>query len=156
MLLTRVARLEAAYDRLEGDVALVGALVGTNGPAAPEEPFSPLYDDVEAWVTGFFAPVFGRRLGGSTNWCASWWEHAEAIVRLEAMWRSWEVLRGDPGTGMGVWLRDYLEPQRLVLMGDSGPFHGCHESTHSAAPELPIIPAPEGHWVTDSTRKAPV
>lgn len=152
-LLERVSRLEAACDRLEGYDQAVAL---GNGAGPVPEPAEPLYGDVESWVTGFFAPVFARRMGGTTNWCASWWEHAEAILRLEALWRSWEVLRREPGTGMGVWLRDFLEPQRLVLMGDSGPFHGCQESTHSGAPELPVKPAPAGHWGNATRKAAPV
>lgn len=155
-VLVRLSRLEAAYDRLEDDSAGLAALAAPNGSTPAPEPAEPLYGDVEAWVTGFFGPVFARRMGGATNWCASWWEHAEAILRLEALWRSWEVLRRDPGTGMGVWLRDFLEPQRLVLMGDSGPFHGCQETVHSGAPELPVNAAPAGHWGTDTRKVAPV
>jgi hypothetical protein len=36
------------------------------------------------------------------RWCARWWEHAEAISRLEAPWKVFETLRQDPGTGAAV------------------------------------------------------
>src|SRR2546421_9688492 len=100
----RLARLESSYEALEEALALpspTGAPVGAESSAASPEP---LYPNVEAWVAGWFAPTFARRLG-TTRWCAQWWLHAEAIVRLEALWRSWETLRLDPNLGMATWLR---------------------------------------------------
>ena len=44
------------------------------------------------WVREVFAPVFARSIGGPVKWCAQWWAHGEAVLRLEALWRSWEVL----------------------------------------------------------------
>src|SRR5437899_2485751 len=119
----RLTRLESSYEALEEALALPSPAASgsmTAGAAAPE----PLYSNVEAWVAGWFAPTFARRLG-TARWCAQWWLHAEAIVRLEALWRSWEALRLDPTLGMATWLRDHLDPQRAVLMGDSGPFQAC-------------------------------
>jgi hypothetical protein len=143
----RLARLESSYEALEEALALPSST--TNGSTAaspsPELVPEPLYPNVEAWVTGWFAPTFARRLGTS-RWCARWWLHAEAIVRLEALWRSWETLRLDPNLGMATWLRDHLDPQRQVLMGDSGPFQACEAGEHNPPPELPVIPAPAGYW----------
>ena len=33
-------------------------------------------------------------------WAASWWEYAEAAIRLEILWRAWKKLRQDPSTDM--------------------------------------------------------
>lgn len=138
----RVGGLETRYRALEG------ALEGLNGPEAgdgangaakaQEAALDPFYGSLAAWVEGFFAPTFARRLGGHTHWCSRWWDHAEALLRLEALWRSWEFLRLDPTTGMGVWLRDFLEPQRLVLMSGDGPFAACDADAHQPPPELPV------------------
>ncbi|MCA1832884.1 MAG: DUF4913 domain-containing protein [Actinobacteria bacterium] len=137
----RLSRLESSYEALEETLALP-APTGAESTAAPPEP---LYPIVEAWVTGWFAPTFARRLG-TTRWCAQWWLHAEAIVRLEALWRSWETLRLDSNLGMATWLRDHLAPQRQVLMSENGPFQACEGTEHNPPPELPVLPAPAGYW----------
>jgi hypothetical protein len=141
----RLSRLESSYEALEEALALPSptAAAAKSSTATPE----PLYPNVEAWVAGWFAPTFARRLG-TTRWCAQWWRHAEAIVRLEALWRSWETLRLDATMGMATWLRDHLDPQRQVLMGDSGPFQACEGAEHNPPPELPVMPAPAGYWPT--------
>ena len=38
------------------------------------------------------------------------------------------------------------DPQRRVLMGDSGPFQACEAGEHNPPPELPVIAAPAGYW----------
>src|SRR5664280_1675862 len=59
-------------------------------PPAPPTPQPPQYTLTE-WVEHIYANTFIRRLGQTQRWCASWWAHAEAIVRLEALWRTWEA-----------------------------------------------------------------
>lgn len=143
----RLARLESSYEALEDALALPSPAPGVTPGGTGGAEGEPLYPNVEAWVAGWFAPTFARRLG-TVRWCAAWWRHAEAIVRLEALWRSWEALRHDPELGMGTWLRDHLDPQRAVLMGDGGPFQACEGAEHNPAPELPHTPAPAGYWPT--------
>lgn len=62
---------------------------------------------------------------GGATWCPQWWKHAEAISRLEALWRAWEFLRLDGTTGMGVWWRDNTDHHMSVLLSTDGPFKGC-------------------------------
>jgi Domain of unknown function (DUF4913) len=114
----------------------------TPGQDAPE----PLYPGVESWVTGQFLPVYRRPLGGEYRWCRRWWEHAEAIIRLTALWHSWEALRLEPGTGMASWLRDHLDHQMPVLMGRAGPFAMCSEDEHIQPREARARLAPPGWW----------
>ena len=57
-----------------------------------------------------------------TFWSPRWWASAEAIARLEALWRAWEHLRLDPSTGPSVWWRDHADPHMSVLMSSVGPF----------------------------------
>jgi len=92
------------------------------------------YSSVDVFVREFLAPVYRRSLeGGRTRtWCPQWWRHAEAITRLDALWRAWEHLRLDPATGMSVWLRDHADHHMAVLMDPDGPFKGCApEKGHS-------------------------
>jgi len=106
----------------------------------------PVYDSVEAWVTGQFLPMFRRPLGGEYRWCRQWWQHAEAITRLTALWHSWEALRLEPGTGMAIWLRDHLDHQLTVLLGRAGPFAQCSEDEHIQPREARTENAPPGWW----------
>jgi hypothetical protein len=109
-------------------------------------PPRPLYDSVEDWVTGLFLPIFRRPLGGEYRWCREWWQHAEAITRLTALWHSWEALRLQPGTGMASWLRDHLDHHIPALMGRSGPFAQCSEDQHIDPRQAKTAYAPPGWW----------
>src|SRR5260370_36612311 len=84
-------------------------------PAAANQtpPPHPMCRSVEEWSPRQFLPTFRRPLGGEYRWCRDWWRHAEAIIRLTALWHSWEALRLQPGTGMATWLRDHLDHQLL-------------------------------------------
>lgn len=130
-LAVRVAELEVRVAQLSNEVADVTSLMTDDpirGAAAP----SPRYHGLDDWVQEYFAPTFGRPIGGEIRWCTQWQEHAEAITRLEALWRSWEVLRLDPAMGMVTWLTNYLDPQLTVLLGRSGPFSPCSRDRHEA------------------------
>jgi len=65
------------------------------------------------------------------RWCPQWWAHAEALSRLEALWRTWEAARLDPLQGIAVWYRDFCDPQLLVLFSPAGPFAQCTAERHS-------------------------
>lgn len=84
------------------------------------------YDDVAEFVAAFLAPAYRRSLDGRTRtWCPAWWKHAEAISRLEALWRAWEYLRREPALGMSTWWRDHADPHMAVLLSAEGPFRHC-------------------------------
>ena len=113
---------------------------------APDDTPPPLYyGSVDEFVRDFLVPVFSRQVGdrAARRWSAEWWRNPEAIVRLEALWRSWEHLRLDPATGMSVWLRDHADHHLGVLWDTEGPFA---KSTHQARPgePLPYASPPEG------------
>ena len=110
------------------------------------EPPQPVYTVVEDWVNGYFLPMFRRTLGGEYRWCAQWWQHGEAISRITSLWHSWEVLRLQPGTGIGVWYRDHLDHQLPILMGARGPFYQCSETTHREPHEAAAAEAPGDWW----------
>lgn len=92
--------------------------------------------------------MYRRSLSANTTtWCAQWWRHAEAIARLEALWRSWEHLRLDPTTGMSVWLRDHLDHHMTILLSADGPFKGCKCDEHSQRMKtLPLTQPPTGFF----------
>lgn len=112
------------------------------------EGLEPYCSSVEEWVGQVFAPTYARRMTPTFRWCPQWWRHPEAIVRLEALWRSWEALRLDPLLGMASWLRDHLDSQLPQLTGPAGPFADCDPHRHFPPEDdaLPVDPAPPGWW----------
>lgn len=122
-------------------------------PQRPPEPTPPplFYPTLDRFVAEQLAPLFRRPLGSGRTWCPQWWRHAEGILRLEALWRSWEHLRHEPALGMSVWLRDHADVHMAVLLDADGPFHGCHpEKGHNAGrlDPLPVQPPPVGLFPT--------
>ncbi|MGH3126175.1 MAG: DUF4913 domain-containing protein [Streptosporangiaceae bacterium] len=111
-----------------------------------DEVTEPLYPSVQDWVTKLFLPMYRRPLGGEWRWCGQWWRHAEAIMRLTALWHSWEAMRLQPGTGTANWLRDHLDHQLPVLLGRNGPFAQCSEDEHIDPRIASADPWPPGWW----------
>jgi Domain of unknown function (DUF4913) len=154
-----LATLRAQLRELRDEVdVLAGLVADTMHPTAAEERASEQRAAAQApelelrhptladWVSEFFAPTFCRSISPSVRWCARWWDHAEAISRLEALWRCWEVLRLQRWEGAAVWYRDFLDPQLAVLLDPAGPFAQCTPDRHSPIKALPTVPAPAGWW----------
>lgn len=104
------------------------------------------YGSVDEFVREFVCPTFRRNVGeqgrAEYRWSARWWESAEAIIRLEAMWRAWEHLRLDPATGISVWLRDHADHHLGVLMSPTGPWALSRDTARPDEP-LPYEAPPE-------------
>lgn len=139
--------------RVRATVATLAELVPTDDaddaevaePAAEDAPPPLYYGSVDEFVRDFLVPVFSRQVGdrAARRWSAEWWRNPEAIVRLEALWRSWEHLRLDPATGMSVWLRDHADHHLGILWDTDGPFAKSTDSARPGEP-LPYSPPPEG------------
>ena len=131
----RVLALAARVVELEGVVHRAGDPTGPRVDADPsgaaEAPAAavvkpPKYKALAEFVNEEFSPRYTRRrLGGRWRWCPQWWEHAEAVSRLDALHRAWEAMHDDGPTGMGDWYRNHLDHQLPILMGPDGPFRGC-------------------------------
>lgn len=116
-----------------------GFLDDGGSPAGGEGAPEAVYGSVEEFVASYLLPLYRRAVSGQgTTWCAQWWRHPEAWVRLDALWRAWEYLRLDPATGMSVWLRDHADPHMAVLLSADGPFRGCKPEEHSQRPLRPL------------------
>ncbi len=147
----QLARQAQQLDDLEQAVA--DLRTGPPPPAAPLPAAKPATVSHPRWATlaefveHVIAPLYAQHLTGNGTWCASWWDHEDARVRLEAVWRAWEVLRLEPMTGIARWLRDVADPQMDRLRDrDRGPFRACGDGKHLTAPPLPIKSAPAGFW----------
>ncbi|MFJ7996370.1 DUF4913 domain-containing protein [Streptomyces sp. NPDC096310] len=110
--------------------------------ASPAELF---HANVHEFVTNRLAYLVPAPAPGSGRiWCPSWFTHAQALSRLDSVWRAWEMLRFDPALGMSNWWIHHAEPHMRALMDPvTGPFARCgdgHQSEEPLALELP----PEG------------
>ena len=120
------------------------------------------YGSVDEFVREYLRNVYRRRIDGRHRcWAGRWWEHDEAVIRLEALWRSWEHLRQDAATGMSVWWRDHADHHMAVLMGPAGPFATATEGEENKSKRgepLPYVAPPEGMFpdVREETDGPPV
>lgn len=114
-------------------------------PPAPKPPPRLYYATVDDFVREFLCPTFRRPVGPGSplRWSARWWESAEAIIRLDAIWRAWETLRLDAGTGLSVWLKDHADYHLAILMSPTGPFRNSEDSAKITEP-LPYEAPPAG------------
>lgn len=142
----RDAATAAAEAQLAPD-ADTDVSTGAAGQAAKTEPPALFYGSVDEFVRELVVPIFSRNVNregrAELRWAARWWEYPEAIVRLEAMWRSWEHLRLDPATGVSAWLRDHADHHLGVLMSPTGPFARSEDQARPGEP-LPYEAPPEG------------
>jgi len=134
-----VARIDQRIDSIEG--ALDDAAGGDPSTTAPRgSKFPNVYDWVEQW----FVRVYARHKMTGVHWCPYWWEHAEAVVVLTALWRSWESMRRERDTGMVKWLTYFAYPLTRELWDGSGTFRGCSSNAHAEPPSLPYVSVPDG------------
>lgn len=105
------------------------------------------------FVEGFFVEVAVRHQQ-PRQWCRKWWDHEEAVMRLEALWDAFEALRVEPGTGTAVWIRDYLDPAVAALTNpDTTPFKLCdaRKGQHGVEEPWSLDEPPEGMFRVYST-----
>ncbi|MBX9246210.1 DUF4913 domain-containing protein [Actinotalea ferrariae] len=103
------------------------------------------YGSVDEFVRDYLRHVYKRSLDPrNRRWAPDWWRYDEAVIRLEALWRAWEHLRLDPGTGMSTWLLHHADPQMAALFDKDGPFAAAAEVQTSRGDPLPYSPPPPG------------
>jgi hypothetical protein len=102
-------------------------------------------DSLKEWVHDTVTSMIARPLRGDLTWCPIWWEHAEAVFRLEALRRAWAELASEPGAAMSIWIRDHLDPCLRELLSPIGPFADCAHNeryrsitSHTPVPTLPV------------------
>ncbi|WP_280468147.1 DUF4913 domain-containing protein [Nocardia cyriacigeorgica] len=86
-----------------------------------------IYSGVVDFVENYLSVVYRRQVSdlSDTVWCPEWWQHAEAVARLDALWRAWEHFRQDPATGISVWFLDHADKHMAKLFDPKGPFKYC-------------------------------
>lgn len=122
----------------DAEEAAESALAGSAEPVL-------YYGSTDEFVREYLRYVYQRKIDGRTTfWSPRWWTSAEAVARLEALWRAWEHLRLDPATGPSVWWRDHADPHMRVLMDSAGPFSKETDVRATVLEPLPYEPPPEG------------
>lgn len=112
-------------------------------PEAIEEPPAPCFSSMLEWFETWLRPMYRRSThGDQRDWCAQWWQHEEAVSRLDALWRAWEALRLDPGTGLSVWWRDHADHHMAALLDPDGPFKACGDGHQDDQPSMLAHDAP--------------
>lgn len=105
-----------------------------------------VYSSVVEFVENYLSVVYRRDLSDPDEfaWCPEWFRHAEAAVRLDALWRAWEYLRRSNDPDMSVWFLDHADPHMRALLDPRGPFRYCRTARgHSDEMNpLPLRPAP--------------
>ncbi|MBF6072711.1 DUF4913 domain-containing protein [Nocardia farcinica] len=132
-------------------------LPGEQDPVAAEDDAEddaapPLeYRSLDAFVRDYLSMMYRREVvePGSAKyarWCPRWWEHGEAIGRLEALWRAFEEARHGEGSEMSTWWLQHADPMMTELLSPNGPFKYCsvQQGHHERLGKLPLVPAPEG------------
>ncbi len=163
-LAAQLAELRAWTQRVEGDVADLsvqlqavqdelaearaqladGGGAGVGPSDADVQKYAPLYETLDQWVEGWFAQVYRRTPTNTWRWCPSWWDHPEAVHRLEALHRTWETARHDPnGHAMLTWTRD-TDHHLRELTDPTGTFAACTQRDHRPNRPLPLTLPPSG------------
>ncbi|MBA8827787.1 hypothetical protein FHX42_005194 [Saccharopolyspora lacisalsi] len=115
-------------------------------------------DELLGWVHGLVIPLYQRSLKYAT-WCPAWFEHPEAVFRLELVRRAWEeAVVADEGSAMSTWMLHHLDPHMSVLTSPTGPFgeceysqrHGFKHTGHGSRVELPVLDPDTHHADTES------
>jgi hypothetical protein len=101
-----------------------------------------MYGSVDEFVREQLMLIYTRVVHsrGAYRWAADWWKYPEAVSRLEALWRSWEVARLDP-LAMSAWWRDEVDHHMPILMAQDGPFAAAEDS-NGPGERLPYKPPP--------------
>jgi hypothetical protein len=147
----RLGRLRAAETRASAIRSALQALGGpehtsTDGGFEPET-IPERFVDVEDFVAHYLSPVVQRKIGPGVTWCPKWWKHPEAVSRLWALWRAFEMFRVQGGSGMSSWWVHHADAHLSALLDERGPFADCRKRGHADTDHaLAHTPAPEGWW----------
>lgn len=142
-----LTRAEARYDDAQAEVDAEHAALEEAGAEEEEEDDAPppRFATVDLFVDQFVLPNWNHKYV-RVLWCRKWWEHAEAITRLEALWEAFEVMRLQPAPSFSTWLRDHFDVHMRALTDPEGVFFSCdtNKEHHKPQEPWPSDPAPAG------------
>lgn len=109
----------------------------------PADKVEPRYKSVIEFVDGFIRPMWAttRNDQDTANWSKQWYLHPEAVARLNALWRIYEIQRGrDPENFLEEFLRVHADYHMRFLMAEESVFSRC-SSTDTPSVPLPVVTA---------------
>lgn len=124
-------------------------MAGEEEVEAPPLKYTRLDHFVEQYLVHVYARTVATKDTKGVRWCAEWWRHAEAIARLEAIWRAWESARQDPAEGASNWWLSHADPHMRVLFSEDGPFKFCKDGHEPRMVPLLSTAAPVGMFDVD-------
>lgn len=148
------AKVDAAERALTRATTILSAarLEAARMEERPGTPIVTEFASLDAFIEGYVLPNWRHR-PSQGKWCAVWWQHSEAIARLEAVWEAFEVMRLEPAPALSTWWRDHLEVHMRSLTVEDGTFAGCtatrHETVHQQQELWLATPPSEGLFHTD-------
>lgn len=158
------ALLEAEAAVNPDAAAAVTAVAAAGGDPEPEpaqeqepeeEPRKLHHARLDLFVEKYVAHSYRREVSrqgteGKVRWCPQWWDHAEAVGRLEALWMAWEQARLGAGAEMAAWWTTCADPMMAALFDPEGVFKYCSvlDGHKTSMKVLPTVPASTG-WFQD-------
>ena len=110
------------------------------------------YANVVDFVTDRLAFLVPLNSGAGLVWCPEWYRHAQALSRLDSVWRAWENLRFDPALGMSNWWLHHADPHMRALADPvTGFFVRCAHG-HQGDDPLPLETPPAGLFFDQRNR----
>src|SRR4051812_839220 len=109
-----------------------------------------VYANAVDFFTDILANCYMREVNGGSEfaWCPEWYMHAEALARIECLWRAWEHLRWEPALGLSTWWLHHADPHMAILLNPGGPFKKCAWEGHNTGTDrlqpLPLPPPAAG------------
>lgn len=108
------------------------------------------FKTLDAFVNEFLGDVYRRQVTDQHTavWCPQWWRHPEAVLRLSALWNTYEYLQREETTGLSVWWLEHADCHMPKLLDPQGPFKYCserggHKSMLAALPTSGSSPRPD-------------
>lgn len=146
------SKANSLLERAEGDLQRA-----RETPAAEPVQVVLRFASLPVFVEDFVLPNWVHRMGDqyAGRWCRSWWEHAEAVTRLEAIWEAFEVMRQQPPPSFSTWLRDHFDSHMRMLTAVEGVFYRCngedHDEMHQVHEQWASVPPPAEMFPVDET-----
>lgn len=105
-----------------------------------DNPREPHFKSLPEFVDRFIRPMYATTLNqqDKANWSRRWYDHREAVARLDALWRCYEhKRRKDPNNFLEEFLRVNCDYHMKYLMSDDGVFAQCRKDDYASV-ALPV------------------